>query len=105
MNFVEVSKTYTSIIIIATAEHWFQVTTYSLSTGRLRVKVALVYLDIPPLNNTRIVPVGPEHLYTRCISRIYGILHNEKFWVVFLMWRFSDKEKWQITIGLSRAHV
>ena len=35
-------------IIIATTEHYFD-TTYSLSIGRLRVKLTLVYCDFPPL--------------------------------------------------------
>ena len=55
MNLAKVSEACASTcvyirIIIATTEHWFQVTTYSLSTGRSRVKLTLVDCDIPPLS-------------------------------------------------------
>ena len=45
------SEAYTSITrtITATTEHWFQDATYSLSPGRLRVKLALAYRDFRPL--------------------------------------------------------
>ena len=48
VDLAEVTKAYTSTcnkIIIAATEQWFQATTYSLSTGRLRVIFKLTYRD------------------------------------------------------------